>query len=145
MSEIVAVKAETRMSELCQEILWTRSPVSRSYTRHEFEEEASAIFDGDVRHLGTSLAHESVLRPWMYSILLRVVLGGCGPGHMRNAEIARLQSNFRVGRVLQGFLDKRHFLPLVREPVVHFLIGPSRVSIESEKIDEKSNILSNDP
>ena len=121
------------MSGRCQERLWTWSPVSCSYTRYELEEKACAIFDGDVRPVGNSVAHESILRPWTYSILLRVVLGGCSPRHMHVTEIARLQRSCRGRRGLQGLLDKRHFLPLVREPVVHLLIGPSRMSIESEK------------
>ena len=82
------------MSELCRERLWAWSPVSRSYTRYELEEKARAIFDGDVRPVGNSVAHESILRPWNYSILLRVVLGGCDPRHMHDTETARRQRSF---------------------------------------------------
>ena len=80
----------------CQERLWTWSPVSCSYARYELEEKAGAIFDGDVRPVGNSLAHETVLRRlWTYSILPRVVLCGCNARHMPDTEIARLQRSFR--------------------------------------------------
>ncbi|SRR6266702_1254483 len=145
ISEFVAVKAETRMSGLFRERLWTWSPVSCSYTRYELEEKACAIFDRDVRPLGESIAHESILRPWTHSIFLRFDLGGCGPRHTHDTEIARLQRSFRGRRVFQGFLDVRHFLPLVREPVVHLLIRPFHGCQSKAKSGERAHILSNEP